>query len=186
MRHFSSFWPRYFSRTILSFTPVMLLSAISLAQKPASAAPAAPIPAQILTAKKIFIANAGAIEMDEDAPHFSGGPDRAYDEIYSALTNWGRYQIVSSPADADLLLEISLDSIVVDPKGPYIPQFRLKIKIRDSRTNALLWSLNTRVEFGMGQAASDRNFDQAIDRLTTELKMLVAQPVPIGGGGVNR
>jgi hypothetical protein len=175
----------HFRAVTLHFALAVLVPCFSLAQaKQASALPA-PIPAQILTAKKIFIANAGAIEMDEDAPHFSGGPDRAYDEIYSALTNWGRYQIVSSPADADLLLEISLDSIVVDPKGPYIPQFRLKIKIRDSRTNALLWSLNTRVEFGMGQAASDRNFDQAIDRLTTELKMLVAQPVPIGGG-VNR
>src|SRR5260370_14484089 len=63
----------------------------------------APLPAQIFTARKIFVSNAG----DETLGEFSGGPDRAYNQLYTALKGWGRYELVAVPADAALVFEIS-------------------------------------------------------------------------------
>jgi hypothetical protein len=54
----------------------------------------APLPAQILSSKKVFIANAG-------------GSDLAYDSFYSEVKSWNRYELlVSKPDDADLVFEI--------------------------------------------------------------------------------
>jgi hypothetical protein len=64
----------------------------------------APIPVQIIAARKVFISNAG----QESVPGaFSGEPDRTYNQFYGAIKNWGQYELVSAPADADLVLEIS-------------------------------------------------------------------------------
>jgi hypothetical protein len=71
-------------------------------------APPAPIPAQILTAKKVFIANGGGDESRYDTAWFSGGPDRAYNQFYAAMKTWGRYELVAAPGDADLVFEIRL------------------------------------------------------------------------------
>ncbi|HTS38422.1 MAG TPA: hypothetical protein VMH04_22295 [Candidatus Solibacter sp.] len=152
----------------------LLPMSAQLAQS-AKQAPSAPIPSQILSAKRIFIANAGCDEMTVDDPIFSGGPARAYNQFYAAMKTWGHFDIVGSPADADLLFEVGQDVSAVTPFGKtsssYIPQFRLKI--RDPKTNALLWSFNVHAEFGLGQASSDRNFDQAINHLVAEVQGLL-------------
>ncbi len=44
----------------------------------------APLPAQIFTGRKVFVSNAGGDTLD-----YSGGPDRAYNQIYAALRAWG-------------------------------------------------------------------------------------------------
>ena len=69
--------------------------------------PTAPVPPAILSAKKIFVANAGA---DSGLfPHpFGGNPDRAYNQFYAALKADGRWELVSSPREADLVLELRL------------------------------------------------------------------------------
>jgi hypothetical protein len=158
----------------------LLLTVGSIAQTKQVPAPSAPVPAQIQTAKKVFIANAGGDEMAEEDQRFSGGPDRAYNEFYTAIRSWGRFEIVNSPAEADLLLEIRQDVSAVTPTGrggsSFIPQFRLKI--RDPKTNAMLWGFNVHSEFGVGQGASDRNFDSAVDRLVTDLRILVTPSQP--------
>ena len=45
----------------------------------------APLSTQIFTARKVFVSNAG----DDTLVGFSGGPDRAYNQIYTALKGWG-------------------------------------------------------------------------------------------------
>ncbi len=73
----------------------------------------APVPPALLTAKKIFISNAGA---DSGLfPHpFSGNPGRAYNQFYATVQNWGRYECVTDPSDADLVFELRLTA----PYGP--------------------------------------------------------------------
>ena len=63
-----------------------------VAQEPTAVA-IAPVPSLLLSAKKVFISNAGA---DSGLfPHpFSGDPDRAYNEFYANVESWGRYQLV--------------------------------------------------------------------------------------------
>src|SRR5207302_11068504 len=62
----------------------------------------APLPSQIYTSKKVFVSNGG----DETLGDYSGGPDRAYNQLYAALKGWGPYEPVSAPADAELVFEI--------------------------------------------------------------------------------
>lgn len=57
----------------------------------------APLPSQVLTAKKVYIDNQSG---------FAQVMDRAYDE----LTKWGRFKIVQNPQDADLLLRFSAET----------------------------------------------------------------------------
>ena len=96
---------------------ILLLQVSALTAQQSKAVPTAPIPPQILAAKKVFIANAGGDEMTGDDQRFSGGPDRAYNEFYAAMKSWGRFEIVNSPADADLLLEIKQYVSAVTPTG---------------------------------------------------------------------
>src|SRR2546426_12838397 len=62
----------------------------------------APLPRQIFTAHKVFVSNAGGDTLGD----YSGGPDRAYNQFYGALEEWGRYEMVAAPADAELILEV--------------------------------------------------------------------------------
>ena len=112
-------------------------------------------------------------------PQFTGGPDRAYNQFYAAMKSWGRFEIVNSPADADLLLEIRQEVAPVT-RGDE-PLFRLKV--RDPKTNALLWAFHIHVLFGLGQGESDRIFDRAVDRLINDLRTLVTPPQPATTGG---
>lgn len=162
---------RHFKIAVLCLLGILQLP-LSIAQ--GKSVPTAPVPPQILAAKKVFIANAGGDEMTPDDPIFSGGPDRAYNQFYAATKSWGRLSIVSSPADADLLLEIrqEVQTVALGGKagGSATPLFHLEI--RDPKTNALLWGFHMHAEFGLGQANSDRNFDSAIEHLVSDLQML--------------
>ncbi len=97
--------------------------------------PAAPAPPQISTAKTVFIANAGGEDNPSDS-QFSGGPDRAYNQFYAAIKSWGRYELVLTPANADLLLELRFTQPQVGdyhedllhPAPDRDPQFRLVIR----------------------------------------------------------
>jgi hypothetical protein len=158
----------------LSIAVVFTTSATTAAVKPSPVA--APIPAQIVAAKKIFIANGGGDEMAEDDPIFSGGPDRAYNQFYAAMKSWGHFEIVGSPAEADLLVEIRQEVQTVSlggrAGGSDTPLFQLII--RDPKTNTLLWGFHVHSKFGVGQGNSDRNFDEAVDRLVSGLRGLVS------------
>ena len=60
----------------------------------------------------MFISNAGGESFEGviDQTVFNGGPDRPYNQFYAAMKAWGRYEVLSSPPDADLVFEISLGS----------------------------------------------------------------------------
>lgn len=170
----------HFRSFVVCFIFLTLQFAISTAQSKPTEAPTAPVPAQILSAKKIFIANAGEDEMAEGDPVFSGGPDRAYNQFYAAVKNWGRFEIVGSPAEADLVLEVSQETQTValggKAGGSATPLFELEII--DPKTNVPLWAFHIHGEFGFGQANSDRNFDQAVNRLVLRFQTLLAPATP--------
>ena len=169
--------PRHFKKLMLCFGLALMQWSVILAAQ-TKEPPPAPVPAQILTAKAIFISNAGGDEMTLDDPIFTGGPDRAYSQFYAAMRNWGRFEIVGSPAQADLLLEIrqEVQTVSLGGKAGAIPLFRLII--RDPKTNSLLWAFHLHEQFGLGQRESDRNFDRAVNRLVAHLQALVVQGPP--------
>jgi hypothetical protein len=133
----------------------------------------------IFAAKKVFVSNAGA---DSGLfPHpFSGSPDRGYNEFYTGVRGWGRYELVAQPEEAELVFELQL----LSPNGPKnadkqkgasdpLPMFRLSIF--DRQTHYLLWALTESIEAANLQKTHDRNFDEAIAALVADLKRLTSK-----------
>lgn len=161
---------------VTAIASLMAISVGATQEQATVAAPTAPVPAQIFSAKKIFVSNGGA---DSGLfPHpFSGTPERAYGAFYAALQGWGRYEIVSSPREAELVAELQL----ISPSGPAsankvkgasdpLPFFRLIIF--DRETHFALWTFTETIYQANLQKTHDRNFDDALAALTVDLKKL--------------
>jgi hypothetical protein len=175
-----------FRLTLCQLACLALLSPIPAAaqQAPetAPAAPIAPVPPAIFTAKTAFVSNAGA---DSGLfPHpFSGDPDRAYNQFYAALQDWGRYNLVTAPDAADLVLELRLFA----PNGPTtankqkgasdpLPMFRLTVI--DRKSHYTLWALTESIDPANLQKTHDRNFDVALATLALDLRRLATKSPP--------
>lgn len=159
------------------FTALVFLAtaSVSLAQQAKGPVPA-PIPTELSTAKKIFISNAGGESFENiiEQTVFNGGPDRPYNQFYAAMADWGRYQIVMSPADADLVLEVSW---VLTDTGLRLPVLgQLRVVVIDPKTRVTLWSLIQYVRGAMLLGNRDKNFDQAMTTIVNRLKILQTTP----------
>ena len=136
----------------------------------------APVPPQIAAAQKVFISNAGGESFESviDETVFSGGPDRPYNQFYAAMKGWGRYELVSSPADADLVLEISWVLTDTGLKLPVLGQLRLLVI--DPKTHVTLWNLTEYVRGAILLGNRDKNFDRAMTIDVNRLKILMSVP----------
>ena len=147
------------------------------APPPAIVVTQAPLPEQIITAKKVFISNGGgaldyrtedAIAIEESPDYWiSGGPNRAYNHFYAAMKDWGRYELVAAPADADLAFEIRY----IIPTGASDGQLRLIIF--DTRTRLSLWTLVEVIGRHNRKVHRDENVDKALNKLMADVKQLV-------------
>ena len=140
----------------------------------------APVPSQIAAAHKIFIANAGADTASQEIFKRAGEPDQAYDRFYSAMQAWGRYEIVSAPGEADLVLEIRFTApMYYNGSLPiYEPQFG--VRILDAKTHFLLWVLTEPVEGAFRKATWLKNFDHGLDAIMDDLKKISAPATASG------
>jgi len=162
-------WMRLFWFTVLVFGVL----ANGLAQTPAR--DGGPIPSQVLTARKVFISNAGADALADAAFRRLGDPNRPYSRFYSEMKNWGKYELVSAPGDAELVFEIHFGSPIsgCDQLTNYAPNFELSIL--DTRTHFTLWKITAPVDGAIRKATFEKNLDQGMSRLMTELKGLTGQ-----------
>ena len=133
-------------------------------------APAAPIPVQIPTGKKVFISNAGS-DTETDVP------DLTYNRFYADVKNWGKYELVPAPADADLVFEISF----LAPTGPISVtggsgissvNTHFRLVILDPKTHVVLWTLKEQVRPANRVSTERKNYDQAMTNLVDDLKKL--------------
>jgi hypothetical protein len=168
---------------MLKFRPVLLILAIFALQLIVPAigaqAPVAPIPLQILNAKKVFISNAGGML---DLNVVSGDPRRDYNQFYAAMQTWGHYSLVGSPADADLVVQISIVYIPRQIGADTVPFPSFRVALLDPRTGVTLWVLDEflvdKPNLGLiFKKNRDKVFDEAIDKLVNDLKALTAAPV---------
>jgi hypothetical protein len=128
-------------------------------------APPAPLPTQVLTAKRAFIANIG---QKYSAGIWSGGQDRMYNEFYGAIKSCGCYELVGAPADSDLVMEVEVITNTA--------QWQLELVMLDPRTGIPLWAIYEPVQVTGMQKTRDKNFNGAINKLVSDLKGLMAQP----------
>jgi hypothetical protein len=73
-------------------------------------APLAPVPSQLLTAKKVFVSNGGLDGLAFEAFRKLGDVNQPYNALYAALNSWGKYTLVLAPAEADLVFEIRFNA----------------------------------------------------------------------------
>ena len=142
--------------------------------------PPAPVPAQITAAKRIFISNGGQETGRLD--DFSGNQDRCYNQFYAAMKSWGRYELATGPADADLVVVIGFanppSSSVVSKGSSDFPftDPRFTLTIFDPKTHFILWSFTEHAEPARLQHNRDKNYDLALANIVDDLKQLSSGP----------
>jgi hypothetical protein len=153
----------------------LALASLASSQQP-KAAPPAPVPAQITGAKKVFVSNAGGVSFGTvfEEVVFSGGPDRPYNQFYDAMKTWGRYEMVATPADADVILKVRWALSDTGLKLPVLGQ--LDVEITDPKTNATLWTMDEYVRGAILLGNRDKNFDRAMNTIVDRMKRLVEPP----------
>lgn len=140
--------------------------------------PVAPLPAVIVNAKKIFLSN-------------GGGSNLAYDAFYAKMKEWGKYEIVGSPEEADLIVELSYR---VEDKGTRVwsstntnnnttqvhssqivdPQ--LILTIYDAKTKNSLWSETDHRRLARMEKNREKETVNSAQRLVDDLKKRVTVP----------
>jgi hypothetical protein len=86
------------------------------------------------------------------------------------MKSWGRYELMASPAEADLIFEIRFF-----PGRPgEFPQVRAVIL--NPKTRVALWRLDETVTTAARQATGRKNFQKAMSALVADLEKLVIPP----------
>ncbi|HEY7353459.1 MAG TPA: hypothetical protein VH596_11895 [Terriglobales bacterium] len=157
---------------------------------------AAPIPPQIAAAQKVFVSNGGgeSIEALTDGLLLDGGPDRPYNEFYTAIKGWGHYDLASSPAEADIVFEVSWvftpPNAFTNPNaklsiGDAYPLGELKVGIIDPKTHITLWTIKESIRGALMLSNRNKNFEQAMNTVVTRVRSLVQPVANTSGAGIN-
>jgi hypothetical protein len=136
------------------------------AQQQPTEPPAAPVPSQILNARKVFIANAAG-DHDPRVSKYFGGPDGIYNQFYADVKAGGKLEPVSAPADADIVAEVTLGTF---PLLAGYAGFRLSIF--DPKTNVLLWTASEPVDPAFLAKTARKNIAESLQRLANDLQTL--------------
>ena len=159
------------AHTAIAVLAMTLLSTLAPEAQQSKPFAPAPVPPQIAAGKKIFISNAGN---DITSAYFLvwlGDPDRTYNQFYSACKSWGRFELVSSPSDADLVFAIRFAEPIAPGSIPSSePHFDLTIL--DAKTHFTLWALVAKIDRANRKATSEKNFNQGMDKLMEALKKI--------------
>lgn len=145
--------------------------------------PSAPLPDVIVNAHRIFLSN-------------GGGSDLAYDAFYSAMKNWGKYQIVGSPDDAELIVELSyqvedMGTRVWSSTNTYngttqvhsrqLIDPKLILTIYDAHTKNSLWSTVDHRRLARLEKNREKEMINSAERLVEELRSRSGTPERSGG-----
>jgi hypothetical protein len=153
----------------------LFVSLNAMAGKSRKDVPIAPLPAVIVNAQKVFLTN-------------GGGSNLAYDSFYSNMKSWGKYQIVGSPEQADLIIELAYrvehggtrvwssnntydgttqvhSAQIVDPQ--------LVLTIYDAKSKNSLWSTIDHRRLARREKNREKETINSAERLVEELKARV-------------
>ena len=144
---------------------------------------AAPIPAQIITAEKVFISNGGVHSVALAAFKRAGDTKELHNRFYADMKGWGRWEIVASPADADLVFEIPFTAPLADfgKTAMYEPQ--LELSVFDTKTNFVLWTFTEPVQGAFRKVTWEKNVHQGMESLLAEIKRLAGTALSAGVDG---
>ena len=152
---------RYAALLISVFT---LTSITAFSQSTSSAAtPAAPIPAQIINGKNVFISNLIA----ENGAFVPVTEHRSYDAFYAAIKNGGQYHLVSTPEEADLVFQLRTGREGVE------------LTIIDPHSNIALWAIRDVPKSNLHSISdAEKSIQAATVALALDLQELIASASP--------
>ena len=138
--------------------------------------PNSPVPAQIASAHTVFLTNAGA------DPNFPIDPTQTYTNVYAALQSWGRFQLVNTPAKADLIFQLRdvspIAGVVGNRNGVYSynsPAYQLTIV--DPHTNVPLWTITSPVNLTGKNQVLARWVALSVTNLISRIKVVAGEPL---------
>jgi len=135
---------------------------------------AAPVPTPLLTGKRAFISYELG-DVTSFPERYSGGPERAYSELVTAMRTWGRYELVMDPKDADVVFAVRF----VDSPGMATPQIRLGIS--DAKTHTSLWGFVEQVNFAFFKKHRDAAFTDTVRLLVSDVQTLIKSDAASSG-----
>ncbi|SRR6266851_7484199 len=160
--------------TLQVVVAMVLISVPPLMAQEASVGEAAPVPAQILAGKRVFISNGGVDVAYYSAFKDAAGADQPYNQFYAAMKNWGRYELVADPSSADLVFDIRITTL-----PDQTPECRLAIL--DVKTHFKLWTIAEPVKNANLRKTYDKNLSTALSALIGDLTKLTSRPVAAAG-----
>jgi hypothetical protein len=153
-----------------SFCTLALLGAASCA---AQTPPSSPLPAALATAHKLFLGNAGDQENADCL--------RAYNDFYAGLVGLKRFDLVTDPNQADLVLELhyefSLGAGVNGPSSANTPR-QFRVLMIEPQHHIILWSLTERSNYALLQKNRDHNLDDTVAALINDFDVLTSTTPP--------
>jgi hypothetical protein len=147
----------------------------ALAAKERKDVPAAPLPSGVVNAKTVFLTN-------------GGGSNLAYDSFYSEMKDWGKYKIVGSPDEADLIMELAYRvehggtrvwsatnsyNGTTDVHSAQIIDPQLTLTIFDAKTKNSLWSEVDHRRLARREKNREKEVINSAERLADDLKARV-------------
>jgi hypothetical protein len=180
--------------TLLSACLALLLCPLANARQaqflppPPPASPETQLPpspeviARITAAKTIFLSNAGGNNyFNGEIP---GGPNISYSQLYASLQHWGYFQLVDSPAHADLIFQIHgtelAPNLVQASDGHHViaqqHQPRLELSILEPSSLVPIDTITTAAGRGTDIPKGTRAFAQSIEWLTYQVSTRVSSP----------
>jgi hypothetical protein len=165
-------------RKLLCFTLALLLASTPLIRAQ-QATPAAPVPSQIQQAQTIFLTNSGS------DPNFPIDATKSYNDIYTALQTWGRYKLVNSPDQADLVFQLKGIAPITDVSGNRggvysVTSPAFQITILDPKSNIALWTITSPVDVTGNNQALARWVSISETNLLSRVKVVAGQPLSPG------
>jgi hypothetical protein len=162
-------------RRLLCSTLALLLAFTPLTRAQQTT-PAAPVPSQIQQAQTIFLANSGS------DPNFPIDETKAYNDIYSALQTWGRYKLVNSPDQADLVFQLKGIAPITDVSGNRggvysVTSPAFQVAILDPKSHIALWTITSPVNVKGKNQVLARWVSIAETNLVSRIKVVADQPL---------
>lgn len=139
----------------------------------AQTAPAtAPLPTLLSNTHSIFIGNAGD-QQNADCL-------RAYNGFYTGIDALHKFQLVTDPAQADMIVELHYEISLAGSRvsgNDSSRQFRAVLI--DAKTHTVVWALTEQSNYATLQKNRDKNLDTVVAALVSDFSSSVStQPAP--------
>jgi hypothetical protein len=139
--------------------------------EPVSSSPASLVPMQVLSARKVFLSNAGLdgnsiVAFNRFAKTKAGMP---YADFAAAMKSRGQYDCVATPADSDVVFEFRVESYFYSLNGLASYSTFLSVVILDTKTHFVLWTVRSPLDITI---KFDQNAGAAVTNLLDSIKAL--------------